>query len=135
MITHWRFEATEAILSQLTPLPKPDRLTALFQIASHTPPDVGGPAVEPALRHWAQTYPPMADALAAIDTQRLRFLEDTLTDLTPDPASAARLLYAAHLGQQALGLQEKTAAQDLETLSSSLQKYSGGLGAEPPSVP
>ena len=119
MITYWRAQATEVIITHLETLPQKERLTALFQIASHTPEDVGGPAVEIALRNWAQSYPPMRDALTQIDAQRLTFLEATLENQT-----YARLIYAAHLGQQALGLPPKTAAKDLQALSSSFQKYS-----------
>ena len=118
MIELWQTRATAEIIEDLSSYPsgKP-RLQALISIASETPIEFGGNAVEPAIRDWARTNNIVAEALRKVDAQRISFLEEQFEAMHPSKKQYAKLFYAAHLGVEQLRLTTKnTSAAELQLL-------------------
>lgn len=126
MLEHWRQAALRDVVATLGR--EPDgrtRLRALIRIASTMgrEPDHGGVMAEPALRAWAQAEPVVAQTVSEVDEARQEFLALCLAEarLPRDQADrAARLIYAAHIGQQALGPTPDQDIADLDSLIDSL---------------
>lgn len=103
---------TEAVLN--APLSARERVLLLMEMVSVLPPDqVGGAAVEPAIRAWALAEPWVQAVQIRVDAQRLRDTEGLLTaaGLPPDAARrGAETLYAMVIGFENLRL---TSAPDM----------------------
>ena len=122
MLSYWMQAALTDVIDGLQGLPagRP-RLDALFEIASAMGrgAEHGGTFAEPALRAWAGSEAKVATAVAHVDAARLAFLAQNLAacDLTKDAAEqGARLLYACHIGQQAMGQGSVNDTKDLTAL-------------------
>lgn len=103
-------QITKAVQSaDLDPLA---RLRMLFDMVSIVPgDDVGGLAVEPAIRDWGRSDPDAKAVVARVDAQRLRDLQGFLSDLDDppsDPSATADLLYASVIGLEHLRLTSGT---------------------------
>lgn len=122
MLEHWRQAALRDVVATLGR--EPDgraRLRLLIRIASTIgrEADHGGVLAEPALRAWAQTEPAVAAAVRRVDEARLEFLSISLEEARlprSQADTAARLIYAAHIGQQALAHDPEQDIADLERL-------------------
>jgi AcrR family transcriptional regulator len=122
MLDHWRQAALSDVISTLSR--EPDgraRLRGLIRIASTVgrESEHGGVMAEPALRAWAQVDQLVALAVREVDEARLEFLGICLEDARLPKGQAdiaARLIYALHLGQQALGQPPEQDIADLEKL-------------------
>lgn len=120
MLAYWRQSALEDVVAALAGEPDGrSRLRALIRLASTMgrDPAHGGVLAEPALRAWAREDPIVAQSLREVDAARLDFLAACLAEagLAQEKAHpGARLIYAAHIGQQALGA---SADQDIDDLN------------------
>ncbi|MFY0622090.1 MAG: TetR/AcrR family transcriptional regulator [Pelagimonas sp.] len=103
MLQFWAERATTTIIDRLAPLsPGLPRLEALIDVASETPEEFGGTAVEPAIRDWARYDAEAAQLLQQADDARTAYLAQELAHIGVRDAEAARLFYAAHLGLEQL---------------------------------
>lgn len=80
------------------------QLMLLVDLVSEVPgPDLGGVAVEPALRDWGRTDPAARAALERVDRQRLADLTGFLRAAgVADPGATSLLTYAAVIGLENL---------------------------------
>ena len=100
LLAEWRDKAATAIMAGIDENAAPaDRLKALIAAAKAPPPETyGGRRIEPAIRAWALNSSDVAAVLAAVDTDRIAFVYQLLSDVgAPDPATAM-VFYAAYLG-------------------------------------
>lgn len=108
MLVYWTQAALTDVIAGLQELPVGRlRLEALFGIASEIgrAAEHGGTFAEPALRAWAAFEAKVEAAVVQVDAARLAFLAKNLSacGLNNDAAEqGARLLYACHIGQQAM---------------------------------
>ncbi|MFN3606772.1 MAG: hypothetical protein ACK4SS_06175 [Cypionkella sp.] len=126
MLDFWRKAALSDVLSAVEK--ETDgraRLHQLVRIVSTMgrEADHGGIMAEPALRAWAQSNETVARAVADVDAARVQFLAQSLQEAKLPAVYAniaARLIYAAHIGQQALG---NAAEQDIADLDHLLELF------------
>ncbi|SMY06464.1 TetR/AcrR family transcriptional regulator [Flavimaricola marinus] len=108
MLAHWEAAATDEIAGEADASPPADRIRRFVEAATADDPDAyGGRAAEPALREWGRADPAAAEALARVESRRLGYLKDLmLAANAKQPGRAARLLYAALIGMEALPRQD-----------------------------
>ncbi len=114
MLGSWEKLATHQITQavQSSGLAPRDQLFLLFDMVSFIPGDeVGGTAVEPAIRDWGRSDPDARAVLERVDAQRLADLHGFLTDMGQSDAQArstADILYAGVIGLEQLRLTSGT---------------------------
>jgi AcrR family transcriptional regulator len=124
MLDFWQKAALSDVLVAVEH--EPDARARLYQLirivsTMGRAADHGGVMAEPALRAWAQSDATVARAIADVDAARVQFLAQSLQEAklpALDANVAARLIYAAHIGQQALG---HAADQDIADLDDLLE--------------
>lgn len=106
MLAHWEQAATEEIIAgaEATNAPADARILHLVQAAtSDIAAPYGGRQAEPALREWARHDPIAAEAVTRVEARRLSYVKDLMIAANAkQPGRAARLLYAAMIGMDAL---------------------------------
>lgn len=108
MLEAWELLATTEITGSVrrAALSPRDRVLLLVDLVSAVPQDeVGGMAVEPALRDWGRTAPLARAVLQRVDAQRLADLRAFFADAGLDSAAAAEgavRFYAAVIGLENL---------------------------------
>ena len=118
MLEVWEDLATTRITEavQRAPLPARDQVLLLMEMVSVLPPDqVGGAAVEPAIRAWALAEPWVQRVQVRVDARRLSDTEALLAaaGLTGTAARrAAEALYAMVIGFENLRLTGEIAMAD-----------------------
>jgi AcrR family transcriptional regulator len=90
----------DALADQPTPVAKLRRLGQIVAGSGH--PVLGDLPVEPAIRAWAREDAAVAEALAGVDSARIRFIQSLLTEVEITNPEMARIIYAAHVGMQDL---------------------------------
>lgn len=122
MLAYWQDKALLDVVAAVpAAAPAQDQLRVLARIISTIGREAehGGVWAEPALRAWAQVDAAVAEAVRAVDAARLVFLTQILqgANLPLGKAqTAARLIYSAHIGQQALAAAAQQDSKDLEQL-------------------
>lgn len=110
MLTRWEETAVAALTAEAAPeaADPEDRLHALIEAATAGDDGpFGGRHVETALREWARTDDRAGQLLARVEAQRLAHLRDLLIGASArQPGRAARLIYAALIGMEALPRQD-----------------------------
>lgn len=110
MLAAWERLATTEITASVrqSGLPPRDQLMLLVDKVSIVPEaEVGGNAIEPALRDWGRTDPMAREVLVRVDRQRLEDLRGFLeaAGLPPEAADrGATMFYAAVIGLESLRL-------------------------------
>lgn len=104
MLDHWRDRALTGIIAEIETEQTPaSALRKLAQIAAR---GADNPAadtrMEPAVRAWARSDQLVAETLASIDAERLRFMENLLRRCGVPNPDLARALYAASIGMEDL---------------------------------
>ena len=104
LVEHWEQEQTERIIELTRPAANPlARFDRLINLA------VGLPhAAEAAIRAWANNEPIVARAQRRVDTDRIHFVDELMTDVVDDPERARRIgvvVVATYIGLQQLGPQ------------------------------
>ena len=104
LVEHWEQEQTERVIALTQPAANPlarfDRLVELAVDLPH--------AAEAAIRAWASNEPIVARAQRRVDTERIQFVDELMTDLVDDAERGRRLgvaVVATYIGLQQLGPQ------------------------------
>jgi AcrR family transcriptional regulator len=100
MMQLWEDRAYHDITAALDQLPDPRaRLRALGRIAAKSAPeDMGGAAIEAAIRAWGRSDPEVAAAIARVDSRRENYLTAQLGQLGLSNPAFARMIYGAYVG-------------------------------------
>lgn len=110
MLSHWEQVATEKIISdaEASDASAADRLAQVINTATSDLADpYGGRHAETALREWARTDALAAETLDRVEARRLGYVKDLMVEANArQPGRAARLLYAALIGMDALPRQD-----------------------------
>lgn len=108
MLAAWEQTATTRITETVanSGLDGKGKLAMLAAMVSVDPgPVLGGVGIEPAIRDWARGDPLARAVQERVDCQRLADLHGFFAEAGhPDPAAAARTIYAAVIGAEALRL-------------------------------
>lgn len=101
MLAHWQITHTQRLIDTVEGIKDPkqrgERLSQLVYAKNMKP--------EVALRAWGNSHPEVASAVAAVDAQRLAYLEELAQHMGADPQRAllmARIGYAHLIGIQHL---------------------------------
>jgi AcrR family transcriptional regulator len=129
MLETWEKLATTEITAAVkrSDLGPQEKLSLLIDMISILPgPQLGGSAIEPAIRDWGRTDPRARLVLERVDRQRLADLSEFLTaagldtDAVPE---ASRILYAAVIGLEHLRMTTGTDMRSaLQAVSTALFK-------------
>ena len=112
MLAHWEDEALTGLIAEIESQSSPH--TALQKFV-HLVADPSG--TTPAIRAWAQSAPPVAQALAEIDSARQKYLAALLKRAGVSNPDIAQALYAASIGQQLLPISAQAKSKStLDTL-------------------
>ena len=122
MIKHWITRAFEDVTEEINREASPtQKLFRLADLASRDDPAHGGADTEPAIRAWARSNPTVANAVAEIDTKRLAFVSDLLTDLGLTNPDFARIIYGAYIGMGTLSANDgKDSTDAMSTLMAAI---------------
>ncbi|MCA9569872.1 MAG: TetR/AcrR family transcriptional regulator [Myxococcales bacterium] len=100
LLAAWEARATDGVIARLeaSGAPPADQLRQLVTLAFAVPPDL-----DRSVRAWASRDPRVSAVLAGVDGRRLATLERLFTEHgAGSPASRARVLYAALVGEPLL---------------------------------
>jgi AcrR family transcriptional regulator len=109
MLDLWAEQAVSHIPAAMEAEPTPTaKLRKLSQIvAAHRPESLGGLKLDAAIRAWARANALVADRLAEVDRERLRFLENLLSETGITNPEWARIIYAADIGMEDLSARDQ----------------------------
>jgi len=109
MLEYWRDRAITGIIAEIETEQTPaSALRKLAQIAARGAGNTGADTqMEPAVRAWARADPLVAETLASIDAERLRFMENLLRRCGVPNPDLARALYAASIGMEDLSSRDR----------------------------
>ncbi len=130
MLSHWKEEATQAIISELNqasddPRAKLEQLVLVSTSGRETP--YGGPMVEAAIRDWARYDEPVGIIVERVDATRIEYVENLFHQYGFSKTlskSYAKILYSSLIGLQILSVNKLvTPKKELPILLETLLTY------------
>ena len=117
MLDEWRRSTLTAVVESIwgRPVDAKQKLQRLWRICHSGRMDNPGGQLEAGLRQWSLAEPSVAELIAAVDLERVRFVAQIYAELgAADPEAYARLFYHTVVGNNTVSLRSKAAREQTD---------------------